>query len=198
MAIVVLIFSVYFAAVLETALAGLIEVRHVVPDLLAMVAVIWLLVTGRPRGFLGGCGGRAGERSGFGRAAGDRHGGVCLGRIRNRLAARQARFEPSGRATGGGVAGVCRDRAGRRGSLAADFRNGTRLANAGGPGRGGGQLHGRRRAAGAARDRLAPPPAREFGNRGLMRLRQVEPWVSAHGWSGQVTLASEPARLSGD
>jgi len=52
MEIVFLILSVYAVAVLETALGGLIEVRHVVPDLMALVAVTWLLVTGRPRGFL--------------------------------------------------------------------------------------------------------------------------------------------------
>lgn len=52
MAWLILIPAIYVAAVLETSLAPLVEVHGVVPDLLALVAVVWLLRTGRERGFL--------------------------------------------------------------------------------------------------------------------------------------------------
>lgn len=42
----------YAAAVLETALADVIRVGHVTPDLLAMIAMIWVLSGGGPRRFL--------------------------------------------------------------------------------------------------------------------------------------------------
>ena len=42
----------YLAAVLQTSLADTISVGHVAPDLLALLAVIWLLVTPGRRAFL--------------------------------------------------------------------------------------------------------------------------------------------------
>jgi rod shape-determining protein MreD len=47
-----LLIAVYFAAVLQTSLAPVFEVRHVVPDLFALVAIVWQLSTVRPRGFV--------------------------------------------------------------------------------------------------------------------------------------------------
>jgi len=47
-----LIPSVYVAAVLETALAPLVEVRGVVPDLFALIAVVWVLRARGERAFL--------------------------------------------------------------------------------------------------------------------------------------------------
>ena len=43
---------VYLAAVVDTSLADRLQVGHVAPDLLALVAVVWLLVAGSPWGFL--------------------------------------------------------------------------------------------------------------------------------------------------
>ena len=43
---------VYIAAVLETSLVDLIGVGRVAPDLLAMVAIIWLMIVPTPRAFL--------------------------------------------------------------------------------------------------------------------------------------------------
>ena len=42
----------YAAAVLETSLGDVIQVGHVTPDLLAMIAVIWVLLVAGPRAFL--------------------------------------------------------------------------------------------------------------------------------------------------
>ena len=47
-----LLLATYLAAVAQISLAPAIEVRHVVPDLFALVAVVWLLRTARPRGFV--------------------------------------------------------------------------------------------------------------------------------------------------
>jgi rod shape-determining protein MreD len=52
MAILVLIFATYIAAVLQTSLAPVIEVRHVMPDLFALVAVVWMLRAAGPLGFI--------------------------------------------------------------------------------------------------------------------------------------------------
>jgi rod shape-determining protein MreD len=52
MAILLLVFATYVAAVLQTSLAPVIEVRHVMPDLFALVAVVWLLQAAGPRGFI--------------------------------------------------------------------------------------------------------------------------------------------------
>jgi rod shape-determining protein MreD len=52
MAVVILILATYFAAVLQTALVPAFEVRHVMPDLLALVAIVWQLLTGWRRGFV--------------------------------------------------------------------------------------------------------------------------------------------------
>ena len=52
MAWLILIPTIYFAAVLETSLSPLVELHGVVPDLFALVAVVWLLRAGRERGFL--------------------------------------------------------------------------------------------------------------------------------------------------
>jgi len=43
---------VYAATVIQTSLVDVIQVGRVAPDLLALVAVVWLLVTGGPRAFL--------------------------------------------------------------------------------------------------------------------------------------------------
>lgn|GEM_PF-485881 len=43
---------VYLAAVVQTSLADVIQVGRVAPDLLAMVAVIWVVQVGGPRAFL--------------------------------------------------------------------------------------------------------------------------------------------------
>ena len=42
----------YAAAVLETSLADVIQVGHVTPDLLAMIAILWVLLAAGPRTFL--------------------------------------------------------------------------------------------------------------------------------------------------
>ena len=44
--------TVYLAAVAETSLLDLVRVGSVAPDLLALVAIIWLLTAAGPRGFL--------------------------------------------------------------------------------------------------------------------------------------------------
>jgi len=44
---------VYATAIIETSLADVIRVGHVAPDLLAMVAMIWLLLVPGPRAFVG-------------------------------------------------------------------------------------------------------------------------------------------------
>ncbi len=43
---------VYLAAVVQTSLADVIEVGRVAPDLLALVAVMWVVLAGGPRAFL--------------------------------------------------------------------------------------------------------------------------------------------------
>jgi rod shape-determining protein MreD len=52
MSVVLLVIAVYFAAVFQTSLMPALEVRHVVPDLFALVAIVWQLHTARPRGFV--------------------------------------------------------------------------------------------------------------------------------------------------
>ena len=52
MPLILLIVATYLAAVLQTSLVPAFEVRHVVPDLFALTAVVWLLLTARPRGFV--------------------------------------------------------------------------------------------------------------------------------------------------
>ena len=52
MSYILLILATYLAAVLQTSLAPAFEVRHVMPDLFALTAILWLLLTGRPRGFV--------------------------------------------------------------------------------------------------------------------------------------------------
>ena len=52
MSYLLLLIAVYLAAVLQTSLAPSIEARHVVPDLFALVAIVWQLSTVRPRGFV--------------------------------------------------------------------------------------------------------------------------------------------------
>jgi rod shape-determining protein MreD len=52
MSLLLLIPAVYLVAVLETSLAPWIEVQHVVPDLFALLAVLWLLRPGRQRGLV--------------------------------------------------------------------------------------------------------------------------------------------------
>jgi len=42
----------YAAAVLETSLADVLQVGHVAPDLLAMIAIVWVLLAAGPRAFL--------------------------------------------------------------------------------------------------------------------------------------------------
>jgi len=49
MRILLLTLIVYLAAVIETSLVDLMRIGPVAPDLLALVAVIWLLVSDRPR-----------------------------------------------------------------------------------------------------------------------------------------------------
>ncbi|MBN2475466.1 MAG: hypothetical protein JXB62_12720 [Pirellulales bacterium] len=45
--------AVYLAAVAETSLIDVLRIGEVTPDLLALVAVVWLLTSGSPRAFLG-------------------------------------------------------------------------------------------------------------------------------------------------
>ena len=52
MRIVLLLLFVYVAAVAETSLVDVIRVGEVSPDLLALVAVVWLLTASGPRAFL--------------------------------------------------------------------------------------------------------------------------------------------------
>jgi rod shape-determining protein MreD len=52
MAILFLMLATYLAAALQTSLAPVIEVRHVMPDLFALVAIVWLLRPAGPRGFI--------------------------------------------------------------------------------------------------------------------------------------------------
>jgi len=52
MRVVLLFLTVYLAAVAETVLVDVIRVGEVTPDLLALVAVVWLLTAGGPRAFL--------------------------------------------------------------------------------------------------------------------------------------------------
>jgi rod shape-determining protein MreD len=52
MSYLLLLAAVYLAAVLQTSLAPAFEVRHVAPDLFALVAIVWQLHTARPRGFI--------------------------------------------------------------------------------------------------------------------------------------------------
>ena len=49
---VLLVPIIYVVAVLQTSLAGVLRVGHVGPDLLALVAVIWLLTDSEPRAFV--------------------------------------------------------------------------------------------------------------------------------------------------
>ncbi|HEV2973096.1 MAG TPA: rod shape-determining protein MreD [Pirellulales bacterium] len=52
MAVIFLILATYIAAVLQTTLVPAFEVRHVMPDLLSLVAIVWQLLTGWRRGFV--------------------------------------------------------------------------------------------------------------------------------------------------
>ena len=52
MAILFLMLATYLAAALQTSLAPVIEVRHVMPDLFALVAIVWLLRPAVPHGFV--------------------------------------------------------------------------------------------------------------------------------------------------
>jgi rod shape-determining protein MreD len=52
MAILFLMLATYLAAALQTSLAPVIEVRHVMPDLFALVAIVWLLRPAGSRGFI--------------------------------------------------------------------------------------------------------------------------------------------------
>jgi hypothetical protein len=52
MRVVLLLLGVYLAAVAETAVVDVIRVGEVTPDLLALVAVVWLLTAAGPRAFL--------------------------------------------------------------------------------------------------------------------------------------------------
>ncbi len=52
MAILLLTLATYLAAALQTSLAPVIEVRHVMPDLFALVAIVWLLRPAGPHGFI--------------------------------------------------------------------------------------------------------------------------------------------------
>jgi rod shape-determining protein MreD len=52
LSVILLIPIVYAAAVAETSLADAMVVRHAAPDLLGLVAIVWLLTAGGPRGFL--------------------------------------------------------------------------------------------------------------------------------------------------
>jgi rod shape-determining protein MreD len=52
MAFLFLMLATYLAAALQTSLAPAIEVRHVMPDLFALVAIVWLLRPAGPRGFV--------------------------------------------------------------------------------------------------------------------------------------------------
>lgn len=53
---VLLALIAYLAAVIQTSLADSMRVGHLVPDLLALVAVVWLLVAAGPRAFLAAAG----------------------------------------------------------------------------------------------------------------------------------------------
>jgi rod shape-determining protein MreD len=53
MSFLFLIVATYVAAAMQISLAAVIEVRHVVPDLFALVAVIWLLRTSGQRAIWG-------------------------------------------------------------------------------------------------------------------------------------------------
>lgn len=50
--ILLLIPIVYAAAVVDTSLGEVVQIGRVAPDMLALVAMVWLLVAGRPREFL--------------------------------------------------------------------------------------------------------------------------------------------------
>ncbi len=52
MRFVILALVVYLTAVMETSLVDVMRVGHVTPDLLALVAVVWLLTAAGPRAFL--------------------------------------------------------------------------------------------------------------------------------------------------
>lgn len=52
MRFLILLPLLYAAAIVETSLADVIRVGHVTPDLLALVAIIWLLLVPGPRAFL--------------------------------------------------------------------------------------------------------------------------------------------------
>ena len=52
MAILFLMLATYLAAALQTSLAPVIEVRHVMPDLFALVTIVWLLRPAAPHGFI--------------------------------------------------------------------------------------------------------------------------------------------------
>ncbi len=52
MSLLFLIIATYTAAVLQTTVAPLMDVRGATPDFFAMVAIIWLLIGGGPRGFV--------------------------------------------------------------------------------------------------------------------------------------------------
>jgi rod shape-determining protein MreD len=52
MAILFLMLATYLAAALQASLAPMIEVRHVMPDLFALVAVLWVLRPAGSHGFI--------------------------------------------------------------------------------------------------------------------------------------------------
>ena len=123
MAIVILMLSVYVAAVLETAPGG---DRGAARRPGSVGAGRRDLAFGhRAAAWIsGGCRHWIGQRPHFRRTGRRRHGCVRLGRLCDCRFAGQARFEPPGRATGGGVAGAGGDRAVRGRRLAIDFRDG--------------------------------------------------------------------------
>ena len=83
---------IYAAAVLQTSLAGVLCIGHVGPDLMALLAVIWLLTDSQPRAFVAaGAIGLVGDliasgRVGLGMAC-FLLVGYALGRLRARLPA---------------------------------------------------------------------------------------------------------------
>ena len=83
---------IYVAAVLQTSLSGVLCVGHVGPDLMALLAVIWLLTDSEPRAFVAaGAIGLVGDliapgRAGLGMAC-FLLIGYAVGRLRTRLPA---------------------------------------------------------------------------------------------------------------
>ena len=131
MSLVLLIPAVYLVAVLETSLAPWIEVRHVVPDLFALLAVVWLLRPGRQRGLLVAAAvGLACDLTSAG-PLGDRHGGVRFGRLCHQPISIAAGSEFFVRCSWRRLVGRDGDRAGGRSGLASDVRDNTFLADIG-------------------------------------------------------------------